>query len=234
MAIIRGHLWLSGCCSIFLLCSFAASGEDPGGLDPELREELRRGIEKRYADADSELKRDILRKIEKSPKLRCTIEAVTVYTDGIVYRAALRCDLPHDCRVSIVGRSLFLVGRAQLLDALKKEWDIPPLKLHYEWAPLEESFTILVPKGKTVTITEVNTLESPRLIPLNPPADGKTEKPSELSYMIHNYGSAYTTDLKKRENVYFMGRGKTPVEWKDSPVPEEEKTGVVKTQSKKP
>jgi WD40 repeat protein len=46
--------------------------------------------------------------------------------------------------------------------------------------------------------------------------------------MIHTYGAAYTTDLKKHANVYFMGRGKTPVEWKDSPVPEGEKTGVVR------
>src|SRR5262249_33976321 len=54
-------------------------------------------------------------------------------------------------------------------------------------------------------------------------------KPREFSYMIHGYGIAFTTDLKKHANVYFMGRGKTPVEWKDSPVPEGEKTRVVAT-----
>ncbi len=99
--------------SIFWGCSFVAAGQKPGDLDPETREELRRDIERRHPDLDPKTKADMLQRIESMPKLHCAIEKATVYTDGIVCRGALSCDLAYDSRVSIMGRSfspLFVLG----------------------------------------------------------------------------------------------------------------------------
>ncbi len=221
-------------CSMLCLCAFAAAGENPVGLDPETREDLRRSIDQRHPNLDPATKAAILRRIEKTPKLRCSIEAVTICSDGIVCRATLSSDLPFDCRVSDLGRCLSPVCSARLTDSDKNEWRVPPLKSHYLFAHLEETWTVLIPRGKSVCITHVDQLESPRPVRLRPPAEGKTVRPQEFRYTILGYGTAYTKDLRKQESVYWIGRGKTPVTWKDEPVPSEKKTRVVQEQGARP
>jgi hypothetical protein len=220
------------CISILYPCGFAAADECPGRLDPDIREDLRRCIDQRHPDLDSKAKRAILRQIEQTPKIRCTITAVTVYNDGIVCRATLSSDLPFDCRLSLLGRSLSPVCSAQLLDGQKYEWRVPPLKRHYQFAPVEEPWTVLIPQGKTVSLTFVDQLESPRPVRLKPLADGKTPRPTEFRYVIAGYSIAYTADLRKQESVYLIGRGKTPVKWMQSLVPPGKETGVAQSQKR--
>src|SRR5262249_16059627 len=114
--------------------------------------------------------------------------------------------------------------KARLTDVKKNEWGMTPLKNHYHFAPVEDAFTILIPKGKSVSVTHVDELESPRLIQLKPPPNAKIAKPAELRYCISSYDTAYTKDLKKRESIYWIGRGKTAVEWKEVPIPPDTKT----------
>lgn len=220
--------WLNAlaCCSMLCVCGLAAC-QGPGGLDAETWEELRRGIEQRYPNADPELKREMLRRIELTPKLRCSIEAVTVYTDGMVYRATLNSELPFDSRVSLDGWSLSLIHRAQLTDRSKNEWGVPRSKSCYLFAPLTVDRTILVPRGETVRFVQVEALEAPRLVRRKPREDDRPEKPPELHYRIIGYLGAYTLELMDRKQIYLIGRGKASVEWKDVPIPTGTKTEVV-------
>jgi hypothetical protein len=41
------------------------------------------------------------------------------------------------------------------------------------------------------------------------------------------YSMAYTADLRKYESVYLLGRGTTPVEWKDEAVPAGTRSSVI-------
>jgi hypothetical protein len=206
--------------AVFGLCDTAAARQDPGGLDPESREDLRRSIERHNPDLDPEAIREILRRIEATPKLRCAIEAITVYTDGIVCRATLTSDIPFACRVSFLGRSLSPVYMAHLTDRRGNEWEVPPLRNHYSWVRLTEAWTMLVERGKSIHFVHVEKLESPRLVRSGPAVDDEINRPTELHYSIHTYGvNAYTADLKKPKSIYLIGRGTAPIEWKDAPVP---------------
>jgi hypothetical protein len=210
---------------------FLAASQGPGGLDPETWEELRRGIDQRYPTLSPEARRDILRRIEATPKVRCTIEAVTVYTDGIVCRATLSSDLPFDCRMSFLGRLLSPVCMARLTDGDKNEWGVPPLMNHYSFDSVTEEWSVPIPRGKGVQFLKVDRLETPRLVRLQPPADGQATRPAGLQYAIACYGAAYTADLKKRDDIYWFGRGKTLVEWNDGPIPPGSKSGLINPQN---
>jgi hypothetical protein len=234
MAFSRWCLPASVCCLMLTFYTFVVGGEGSDGLDPRLREELHRGIEQRYPKVDPKIRREILREIERTPKLRCTIESVTVYTDGIVCRATLSCDLPYDCRFSFLGCSLSPVRSTRLIDSEKNEWDVPRLANHYLFVSLEKSWTVLVPQGKSLSIIRVDELESPRPVRIMPPPDKKMKNPSEFSYRIAHYTTAYSEDLKKHEYVFVIGSGKTPVEWKNSSIPPGMKTGAVKSQKRQP
>ena len=85
-----------------------------------------------------------------------------------------------------------------------------------------------------MTLIFVDQRESPRPVRLQPPADGKVEKPSEFGYLIASYSMAYTLDLRKSEDVYMIGRGKASVEWIDGPVPPGKVTAVVEGKERQP
>jgi len=207
-----------------LLGTAAPARQSPGGLDPETWEEIRQDIDRRRPDLDPETRRDILRRIENTPKVRCTIEAVTVYTNGIVYRGTLACELPDDCRMGFLGRSLSLVHMARLTDRDGTQWVVPPLENHYHFDRLTQDWTLLLPKGKRVSFEQTDTLERPQLTPAKP-----AKRPTELSYSVASYSNAYSDDLNTRKTVYLFGRGKTQVAWKDGPVPKDATTRVLET-----
>jgi hypothetical protein len=215
------------------LCALAAGGA-PGKLDPELRRQLWNRIQQQHPDQDLEAKRAILRKIESTPQLHCTITGVTVYADGIACRVTLSCDLPFDCRVSFLGRSLSPVCAARLTDSEANKWAVPRLEAHYYFAPVEEAWTVLIPRGKRVSITHIDVLESPRPVRLGPARGNKADRPKEFHYTITGYSTAYTADLKGRHTVYMTGRGTTPVQWRDSPIPAGTKTGAVVNREPQP
>jgi hypothetical protein len=197
--------------------------QGPDGLDPETYEELRRGIDRRYPALTPDARRDALRRIESAPKVRCTIDGVTVYADGIIYRGSVSAGWSADCRLSVLGAALGLIRRARLTDAAGAEWVVPPWRAHYQFAPLTEEWTLLVLRGRRVSFTEVDRREFPRLVP----ARGEGVRPDVLAYVVTGFGTAYAADLKTHQTVYFVGRGKTPVEWKEEPVPRDARTGVV-------
>jgi hypothetical protein len=212
--------------------AFARQG--PGGLDPETWEEVRRSVDQKYPTLDPELKRDVLKRIEETPKVRCTIDAVTVYADGIVYRGTLASSLPDDCRLSVMGPELCLVRKARLTDKDKNEWVVPRLANRYHLERLTDVWTVLVPRGKRVRFEEVDMLESPWLVRAKPPAADTSPRPTELSYTLATYDLRYSTDLKKPKSVYLFGRGKTPVEWKAEPVPSESRPASSRTAANEP
>jgi hypothetical protein len=207
------------------LCGSASARQKPGGLDPVIREEIVRRLDA-IPNMDPETKAAILRRAEELPKLRCTIEAVTVFTDGIVFRAVLSTDLPFDCRVMHRGRA-FSLGMAKLMDSGQNEWEVPPLENHYNFGRLTEAATFLIERGKSVRVVRVDKLEAPRLVRVKPQPGAGTERPAELHYTIACASFVITADLMKHESVYLLGRGKTTVEWKDVAVPHDIRTGVV-------
>ncbi len=104
------------------------------------------------------------------------------------------------------------------------------MKSHYLFKNLDENGTMLIPRGKRVSFVHVDQLESPRPVCLQSPDAGKAKKPAEFEYRIASFHRAWTADMRKPENIYFIGRGKTSVEWKDIPVPPHAKTEVRKSQ----
>jgi hypothetical protein len=206
---------------ICILCGRipATAHQPPRGLDPEIKAELMRRIEKGDPNLSKDAKEEILQRIEATPKIKCQVESVSVYRDGIVCTATIASELPFDCRLSYVGRSLSLVCRAKLIDGANNEWGVTRLTSHYDFANLTEAQTLLIPQGKGVRFTQVDSLEEPRLVRLRPSTTDKAAQPNELNYTLLGFTSAHSSDLKKRNSVYLIGKGKTPVEWKDVSVP---------------
>jgi hypothetical protein len=210
-------------------CGVASGRQGDDGLERAVREVIRQEIEKGPLGRDPDFLAEFLQRYDETPKLRCSIDGLTVYRDGVVCRAVLASDLPFNARLRTEGRTLSLCN-ATLTDGSGGQWDLPPLRAHYYFGRVREERTLLIRKGESARILVADTLESPRLVRVDPPHGEVAEKPAELRYTVRSYSHAYTADLREWKPVYWIGQGKILVEWKDVLIPRNLRTSVIEPQ----
>jgi hypothetical protein len=208
------------------LCGVAAGQEAEDGLERRVREFIRQEIQNGPLKGHSDFLAEFLKRYDETPKLECGIDRLIVYRDAVVTRATLVSALPFDARLSTDGRTLSLC-RATLSDVGGTKWGLPPLEAHYHWSGIQKPRTLLIKNGESVRIIVADTLEDPRLVPVDLPAGTVAGKPVQLRYAIWSHGHAYTADLEQWKPFYWIGLGTTRVEWKDEPVPAGIKTAII-------
>jgi len=152
--------------------------------------------------------------VRQRPKLELWLRRITVYQDGIVYKATLVNHTKVPIRVRPTALPLRLRGIA-FTDDQQHAWGVPGLESHHYFGPDTVKNTIIIGPGKAAKLVLVDDLESPRIVPK---AQKKgvltTLPPSALSFGFTWGMSVDQADLAADLlDVQFVGRGSVEVRW---------------------
>jgi hypothetical protein len=210
------------CVSSLNCIALCAGPPNWNAIDPETRQAIERRLDanpRMTAEA-----KDLLLKLwDEAAKIRITVDGITAYRNGVVFRYTVMSKLDADYRLPFVDRSFH---EGNFTDGKGHEWGLRPwdgiLDFH-----VTEAETVLIKRNSRVRLVQVDSYDGSTLIRLKPRGDHPTERPSKLSYHWFVRTTFDSPDMKRTEKGAILGRGTVPVDWKDMPIPTDLKSHVI-------
>jgi hypothetical protein len=159
------------------------------------------------------------------PVVKCSVEKITCYADGLVLRLSLRNESTTTLRIDQYTLP-FWFRELPLQDDAGNAWRTPRLRNHYHFAPPTERDSVLLGPHEARDVVLVDVLEEPKLRPAG--AGLKARSPEKLCYAFRWRRSVYHKDLSDGLlSILFVGKGTVAVTWVNAGIPKGEQTRVL-------